>query len=43
MIFDKNLLNTKCVFWISKQLLSETFIILGRAEWDVVINVLRHI
>ena len=32
------LLNTKCVFWLSLQLLSETFLILRRNERDMVIN-----
>ena len=29
-IFEKKLLNTKCVFWFSLQLLSETFLILAQ-------------
>jgi hypothetical protein len=33
-IFEKNLQNTKCVFWLSLQLLSKTFLILRRKEWD---------
>jgi len=33
-IFEKKLLNTKCVFWFSVQLLSETFFILRRNERD---------
>jgi len=35
----KKLLNIKCVFWFSLQLLSETFLILRRYERDVMINV----
>ena len=31
----KKLLNTKCVFWFSLQLLSETFLILRRKEQDM--------
>jgi hypothetical protein len=38
----KNLLNVKCVFWFSLQLLSVTFPILIRAERDTIINVHRH-
>jgi len=34
-------LNTKCVFWFSLQLLSETFLILRRNERDVIIIVYR--
>jgi len=35
-IFEKKkLLNTKCVFWYSQQILSETFIILRRNERDI--------
>jgi hypothetical protein len=30
----KKVTNVKCVFWFSLQLLSETFLILGRIEWD---------
>jgi len=33
------LLNIKCVFWFSVQLVSETFIILTRNERDITINV----
>jgi hypothetical protein len=36
MIFEKKLLNTKCVFWFSLHLLSETFLILGRIERDII-------
>ena len=35
-IFKKKLLNTKCVFWFPLQLLSETFLILGRNERDMI-------
>jgi hypothetical protein len=38
---EKKLLNTKCVFWFSAQLLSETFLILRRTWGDTVINVKR--
>jgi hypothetical protein len=38
-IFEKRLLNIKCVFWFSLQLLSEIFLILRRTEGDIVINV----
>ena len=38
-IFGKRLLNTKCVFWFSLQLLSETFLIIRRIKRDIVINV----
>ena len=37
-IFKKMLLNTKCVFWFSLQLLSETFLILRRTERDMIKN-----
>jgi len=37
------LLNIKCVFWFSLQLLSENFLILSRTEWDIIIKVLRSI
>ena len=39
----KIVLNTKCMFWFSKQILSETFLILGKAEWDIMGNVLQYI
>ena len=39
--FKKMFLSTKCVFWFSPQLLSETFLILRRAEWDMIKNVFR--
>jgi hypothetical protein len=38
-IFEKKLLNTKCVFCFSVQLLSETFLILRRTERDITIKV----
>jgi hypothetical protein len=38
-IFGKKLLNIKCVFWFSVQLLLETFLILRRIQRDIVINV----
>jgi len=41
-IFGKKLLNTKCVFWFSVQLLSETFLILRRTERDMIKNVYRY-
>jgi hypothetical protein len=37
--FRKKLLKTKCVFWFSIQLSSETFLTLGRNERDMIINV----
>jgi len=37
-IFEKKLLNIKCVFWFSVQLLSETFLILRRLERDMIKN-----
>jgi len=40
-IFEKMLLNTKCVSWYSLQLLSETFLILRRIERDMIKNVYR--
>jgi len=40
-IFEKKLLKTKCVFWISLQLLSVTFLILRRNERDVITDVYR--
>jgi hypothetical protein len=40
-IFGKMLLNIKCVFWFSLQLLSETFLILRRIQRDIIINVHR--
>jgi hypothetical protein len=38
-IFGKMLLNIKCVFWFSVQLLFETFLILRSSQRDIVINV----
>jgi hypothetical protein len=38
-IFGIKILNIKCVFWFSLQLLSETFLILRRIQWDTGINV----
>ena len=38
-IFEKNLLNIKCVFWFSMQLLTETFLILRSTERDMIKNV----
>ena len=35
-IFELQLLNTKCVFWVSVQLLTETFLILRRNERDMI-------
>ena len=38
-IFEKKvLLNIKCVFWFSLQLLTEIFLILGRTEEDMIKN-----
>ena len=37
----KKLLNTKCVFWFSLQLLSVTFLTLRRIQRDIIINVRR--
>ena len=37
--FRKTLLNTKCVFWVSVQLLSKMSFILRRIQRDVIINV----
>ena len=38
-IFEKLLLNIKCIFWLSRQVLSKTFIILRIIQWNFVINV----
>jgi hypothetical protein len=38
-IFEKMLLNIKCVFWFSLQFLSETFLISRRTERDMIKNV----
>jgi len=40
-IFGKGLLNPKCVFWFSVQLLSETFLIVRWTERDMIKNVYR--
>jgi hypothetical protein len=37
--FKKKLLNKKCVFWLSLQLLSQTFLILRWTERELIINV----
>ena len=37
----KKLLNTKCMFWVSLQLLSEVFLILRRNERDMIKNLYR--
>ena len=34
--FLKNFLNIKLVFWFSLQLLSDTFLILRRIQWDII-------
>ena len=36
IIFGKDLLNIKCVFWSSLHFLSETFLILRRIQWDII-------
>ena len=38
-IFEKKLLNTKCVFWFSLQRLSETVLILRRSERHIFKNI----
>jgi hypothetical protein len=38
-VFGRNLLDTKCVFWFSLQLSSETFLILRRIQRGIVMNV----
>jgi hypothetical protein len=38
-VLEKKLLNTKCVFWFSLQLLSETFLILRRIQPDITTTV----
>ena len=38
-IFGKKLLNIKCMFWFSPQILSEIFLILRRIQGRVIINV----
>jgi hypothetical protein len=37
--FRKKLLNIKCVFWVSLQLVSAKFLLLRRNEWDMIKNV----
>ena len=37
--FGKMLLNTKCMFWFSPQILSEIFLILTRIQRDMIINI----
>ena len=37
----KKLLKLKCVFWFSLQFLSQIFLILGRIQEDIIINVQR--
>jgi hypothetical protein len=39
--FQKELLNIVCLFWFLLQLLSETFLMLKRIQWDTIINVHR--
>jgi len=34
-------MNTKCVFWFYLLLSSETFLILRRIQWDIILNVCR--
>ena len=41
-IFRKKLLNMKSVLWISLQILSDTFLILRRTEWQI-INIYMYI
>ena len=41
-VSEKKLLNIKCVFRFSLQLLSETFLILRRTERDIIINIHRE-
>jgi hypothetical protein len=40
-IFEGMLLNIKCVFCFSLQLLSETFLMLRRIQRDMIVNVYR--
>ena len=40
--FISTSLNTKCVFWFSLQILSETFLFLRRTRRDRIINVYRY-
>jgi hypothetical protein len=39
--FLKKLLNKKCKFWFSLQLLSQTFLILRRIQRDIIVNVIK--
>jgi hypothetical protein len=39
--FRGKIIEQEYVFWFSLQLLSETFLILKRTEWDIIINVHR--
>ena len=41
-IFEGRVLNTKCVFWFSVQLLYETFLVLRRTERDMIKTVRRY-
>ena len=38
LFFGKELLDTKCVFWVSLQLLCEKFLILRRIQRHTVVN-----
>jgi hypothetical protein len=40
-VFEKKLLNTKCVIWFSLQLLPETLLILRRFEQEIILSVQR--
>jgi len=40
-IFEKTLQNIKSVFWFSLQIMSGTFLILRRTQWDIIINIHR--
>jgi hypothetical protein len=40
--FWATLLNTKCVFSLSLQLLSKMFLILRRIQWDIIMNLSLH-
>jgi hypothetical protein len=42
-IFGRKLWNTKCVFWFSLQLLSETFLVLRITEGNIKINARLHL
>jgi hypothetical protein len=41
-IFEEKLLNIKCGFGFSAQLLSKAFLFIRRIQRDIIINVLRH-